>query len=150
MGFDNVCLQRRDLLGLVMHQCDIDSNAWFHRMLFEVDLWQEPNREKNGTSIGQCLDVFTPLGGCIHTQPAHMCIIISHKSEKISVICAMSNIVDSSALTHFLTVCICILICVHSFQLCLTVFHLSFFTMYIMHEEFHRRKRGVTERYFPL
>lgn len=65
MGFDNVCLQRRDLPGLAMHQCDIDSNAWFHRVLFEVDLWQEPNGgEKNGTSIGQRWDVFTGLRGC--------------------------------------------------------------------------------------
>lgn len=48
MGFDNVCLQRRDLRGLAMHHCDTDSNAWFHCMLFEVDLWQEPNGKKMG------------------------------------------------------------------------------------------------------
>ena len=34
MCLDNVCLQRHDLLGLVMHQCDIDSKAWFHHLLF--------------------------------------------------------------------------------------------------------------------
>ena len=55
-GSDNVCLQRRDLLGLVMHQCDMNSNAWFHR---SVSAWPltSAEQEKNGTSIGQCLDV---------------------------------------------------------------------------------------------
>lgn len=57
MGFDNVCLQRRDLRGLAMHHCDTDSNAWFHCMPFEVDLWQESNGEKNGTSTVRCWDV---------------------------------------------------------------------------------------------
>lgn len=83
MGFDNICLQRRDLLGLVMHQCDTNSNAWFHRMLFEVDLWQEPNRgKKNGTSIERCLDVFTPLGGSSRYS-LHICIsswVMYHKT----------------------------------------------------------------------
>lgn len=58
-----------------MHQCDIDSNAWFHRVLFEVDLWQEPNgKAKKGTSIGQRLDVFTGLRGC----PLYIVRIYAH------------------------------------------------------------------------
>lgn len=111
MGFDNVCLQRRDLLGLAMHQCDIDSNAWFHRVLFEDDLWQEPNGgEKNGTSIGQRWDVFTGLRGC----PLYIGHVYAHHhkwyiTRDLSAVllsrCVFGNCFGfAAALNHLLTV----------------------------------------------
>lgn len=103
MGFDNVCLQRRDLRGLAMHHCDTDSNAWFHCMPFEVDLWQEPNREKNGTSIVRCWDVRAAAYSLCMRVPSS---VIHHRDP--SGLCfenvCLSNTFDSPALNHLLTV----------------------------------------------
>lgn len=109
MGFDNVCLQRRDLRGLAMHHCDTDSNAWFHRMLFELDLWQEPNAKKwdiNSTMLG----MFGPRR--LAVQPAARArarAIISSSSQEslwpaFGENVSLSNTFDSTALNHSLTV----------------------------------------------
>lgn len=109
MGFDNVCLQRCDPLGPVMHQCDIDSNAWFHCMLLEVDLWQEPKRGEKKW------DINSTISGCFYQtvrlpglQTVHVCTVISNISQAISLQCGLkiydlSNTSDSPALNHLMS-----------------------------------------------
>lgn len=146
MGFDNVCLQRRDLPGLVMHQSDTNSNAWFHRILFEVDLWQEPNGEKKW-------DINRTMFGCFHTtgrlfsiQSLHTCVcessqVIFHERSRCCV-------------AWKLRVCVYIwiiyqpvkLLCVglsnlrNSFQFCV------FLSLFLMHEDFHKQMNDRREK----
>lgn len=108
MGFDNVCLQRRDLRGLAMHHCDTDSNAWFHCSLSEVDLWQQPNGEKNGTSIVRCWDVWAAVAaGCLVYSPCVCPPSSALYRRDPSAPCienvSLSNTFDSAALNHLLT-----------------------------------------------
>lgn len=138
MGFDNVCLQRRDLPGLVMHQSDTNSNAWFHRMLFEVDLWQEPNGGKKWDINRTMFGCFRTTGRLFSIQSLHVCvwIITSNISWKILMLCGLK-------ITLYQPVK---LLCVglsnlrNSFQFCV------FLPSFLMHEDFHRQVNDRREK----